>query len=476
MTYPASTTIAIRVNTAAIRQAATADPGQGGHSVTEDHADGRLGPAETELVTEIRRRREAAGLSQAKLATLTGYSHEYVSRAERTGRGLASVNVIQAIDKALAAGGELVSLRARADAERTVRRSSTQRSVARKTLQSSGTNHILDGSAPVQSRHPDTGDLLGVELFELAAAMQPNSVNARMLDYEDELVHRIHREFAAAAPTTMSPIVGQHLRTVTQLLKVGQPAAVRRRLCSIAGHLAGLRAWLLFDMRAIAFAESWFKFALAPATEAEDDALAAWILGGRSVVAFDCGDASKASRLIDRARTHVVRLNNHDPVCGWISGLGARVNAKLGRTAPAREAIEQCRRRDWMTSSSTYRHGMDTKNDRLVLDYYEGGSLLAVGDATRARAAFEVAAASLGPERLKGRAIINLNIAITFALEGEIEHAASLGMMAWNIPEDLRIGPIRERVWQLRDLLSAAHPQLNCVAALSEMLAEPDHN
>ena len=130
--------------------------------MTEDHADGRLGPAETELVTEIRRRREAAGLSQAKLATLTGYSHEYVSRAERTGRGLASVNVIQAIDKALAAGGELVSLRARADAERTVRRSSTQRSVARKTLQSSGTNHILDGSAPVQSRHLDTGDLLGV--------------------------------------------------------------------------------------------------------------------------------------------------------------------------------------------------------------------------------------------------------------------------------------------------------------------------
>lgn len=84
----------------------------------EAPSDGQLREAEADLITEIRRRREAAGLSQAKLATLTEYSLDYISRAERIGRGLASANVIAVIDKALDAEGQLIALRATADAAR----------------------------------------------------------------------------------------------------------------------------------------------------------------------------------------------------------------------------------------------------------------------------------------------------------------------------------------------------------------------
>jgi transcriptional regulator with XRE-family HTH domain len=96
---------------------------QSGGTVGDDVPAGALSPAESDLVAEIRRRREAAGLSQARLAALTGYSLEHVSRAERIGRGLASANVVHAIDHALQANGVLNALRVRADAERRARRS-----------------------------------------------------------------------------------------------------------------------------------------------------------------------------------------------------------------------------------------------------------------------------------------------------------------------------------------------------------------
>jgi transcriptional regulator with XRE-family HTH domain len=88
----------------------------GGPAENED----RLG--EADLSCEIRRYREAAGLSQAELANLVGYSREYVSRAERPSKGMASAALVEAIDRVLRAGGELVALRTAVQGERLARR------------------------------------------------------------------------------------------------------------------------------------------------------------------------------------------------------------------------------------------------------------------------------------------------------------------------------------------------------------------
>jgi transcriptional regulator with XRE-family HTH domain len=74
------------------------------------------------LASEIRRRREAKGLTQGQLAARTAYSREYTGRAERPGAGFPSPEVVHAIDVVLEAGGELVALHARADAQRRARR------------------------------------------------------------------------------------------------------------------------------------------------------------------------------------------------------------------------------------------------------------------------------------------------------------------------------------------------------------------
>lgn len=82
--------------------------------MSDDHDNPRIadgaGP-EAALAAEIRRRRKAAGLSQTDLAVRVGYSREYVSRAERPSKGLASAGLVCVLDDALDACGELVALR-----------------------------------------------------------------------------------------------------------------------------------------------------------------------------------------------------------------------------------------------------------------------------------------------------------------------------------------------------------------------------
>jgi len=53
----------------------------------------------------IKRYRVAAGVSQTELANMVGYTREYVSRAERLSKGVPSAGLIEAIDRALGAGG-----------------------------------------------------------------------------------------------------------------------------------------------------------------------------------------------------------------------------------------------------------------------------------------------------------------------------------------------------------------------------------
>ena len=82
-------------------------------------SDGSVGE---HLAQEIRRYRILAGLNQAQLAQETGYSLEYVSRAQRPNKGLPSGDLVLAIDRAVVANGTLVALHADALAERRARR------------------------------------------------------------------------------------------------------------------------------------------------------------------------------------------------------------------------------------------------------------------------------------------------------------------------------------------------------------------
>jgi tetratricopeptide (TPR) repeat protein len=299
------------------------------------------------------------------------------------------------------------------------------------------------------------GDTMGTEMADLALAMQPSGVSPALLEHVERTVAHIHGNFAKVPPTQLLPVVNEHLRWTTGRLKVSQTIAHRRQLCSIVGHLAGQRAWLMFDLRRVGEAESWYRIALDAAHEADEDSLSAWLLGGWSVIAFDVGRAREALTLLQRASQHADRTA-HNPVAGWINALMARAHAADGDAVATRVMLTRIRERTWSIGEDTYRHGMDSRRGELNVDYYEGGSLLALGDNVAARHAFATALATQSDAHLKGRAVITLQVAMTHARENSLDQAADLAVSAWSIPPDQRIGPITERVQQLRDAIAPA--------------------
>jgi tetratricopeptide (TPR) repeat protein len=155
----------------------------------------------------------------------------------------------------------------------------------------------------------------------------------------------------------------------------------------------------MFDLCRTAEAEAWYEFALEPAFEAGDDALAAWLLGAHSVVAFDGGEPRQAKQLLDRAHYHVSRSGS-TPVSGWVDALRSRAHAALGEVAAARETLVRAHDSPLRVADDIYRHGMDTSDGELRIDYYEGSTLLAMGDLVGAREAFERALQAQGPGHL----------------------------------------------------------------------------
>ena len=391
--------------------------------------------------------RRAAGHTQETLAALLGTDRTTVGRWER------GLQTPQPSQRRLLAAALGISLDELDHLLESSRRAAFPTARAGDGIDSAT---VVEPSAGTEGAEHDSSriftEIMDLEVAELAATMRPAGVSTAMFDHLERTVCRIHEQFARIPPTELLPIVNKHLRAVVRLLSSGQPIPRRRRLCSIAGHLAGQRAWLMFDLGFTDEAEAWYELALEPAREADDDPLAAWLFGAWSVVAFDRRDCHEALRLLGGARQHANRADD-SPVDGWVHALEARAHASLGDTPAARDAICCARQRTWHVADDTYRHGMDVRHGELNIDYYDGSGRLALGDIPAARGAFENALVTQDSGHIKGRAVITLQLAMTYALSNDVDRAVDLAVAAWSIPARQRIGPIAERMHQLRSML-----------------------
>jgi transcriptional regulator with XRE-family HTH domain len=211
----------------------------------------------------------AAGLTQQALADQISYDRSYLSQVE-TGYQVPAKQFIVLCERELAAGGKLLSMFRELLAEREARRQQAHAERWRLTtrndptverdspilIPSRGMGLVIPTGDPSDtdmdrrlflhllgtSARGALAETLGVELWELARAMQASNVSHDMLDAMEESVLRLHQVNAKVPPAEMLPEVNEHLRAVTSLLQRSQPVRQRRRLCSIAGHLAGLEA------------------------------------------------------------------------------------------------------------------------------------------------------------------------------------------------------------------------------------------
>lgn len=269
----------------------------------------------------------------------------------------------------------------------------------------------------------------------------------------------------------MLPHLHEHLRAVTSLLQQSQPIGERRRLCSIAGHLAGLRAWATFDLGDRQGARSWYELALQPATEAEDDALCGWIFGAWSLLPSYDGESADALTLIRHGQTYAGR-GLDATVQAWLGALEGRAHAGLGDARTIRRAQDEANEVIERTRPEQRRHGMDLDGDRLDIAYYEGTSLVTLRQPQAAQPILGHSLEVQGQGHLKAHSILRLALATTYVHQHEVERACQVGLQALDLPSDQRIGPIDQRA---RDLLRELEPWRSTppVVTLAERLATP---
>jgi len=475
----------------------TARPIPGGRGLTQGHPPSD--PSEAEQATadslytepvrllairfgeELRRRRREAGLRQQELADRIAYHRSYLSQVER-GRQVPAEQFAMLCDRALEARGGLVGMFHELAAEREARRRELAAGRWRERVRGSSEARAeaiavpesalskLAGASLASSdrsmeRRPFVRmvgtfagaamlEALGVDLLNLLRVMQGSRVNRSILEEAELAVLRFHQLYKELPPTELLPYVQQYLQAVTALLDESQTIEIRRRLCSIAGHLAGLRAWLTFDLGDPKAAHIWYGAALKPAVEAEDEALAGWLLGGRSLIPSYSGDHGAALELIRQGQSHGSRSVNV-AVRAWLAALEARGHAGLGDAAAFRQAQDLANDAVDRTQPDERRHGMDFRHNRLDVTYYEGTSLVTLRQPDAAQPVLDAALAAQDPGHLKARSIIQLAVASTYTQQQEVDQACVVANHALDLPAGQRIGPITQRA---EDLLRELEP------------------
>ncbi len=229
---------------------------------------------EAALAREIRVAREAAGLTQAALANRVGFSREYVSCAERASKGLASHELVAAIDAALGAEGVLVALRTRLHAQRVDRR--------RPARQPASCSETDTCSRPPVARPPTS---------TVPAVGRSASPDTSPGERADDL-SRIHGIDHGEGPEHALPRVVALLDAIGRDL-VDARGVDRGALLRIAARAAEFAGFLHRDLGDVGQCLYWHDRAMEFAQQAQDLALQAFVLLRKAQSVYDQRDAPR---------------------------------------------------------------------------------------------------------------------------------------------------------------------------------------
>lgn len=316
--------------------------------MTENHESrgGSSTPARERLAAGIRRQRKAAGLSQPQLGKEVGYSRQYISSAENVQHGVPSLELVQAIDRRLEAGGELLDLRKAAQLEAYAIRNDLTGLV---TLESAQPDGDVGGEEDDVKRRTLLG-LMGqvavtsplIERLEEVRrgldGMFPTEPTDRDADDWEQAVTTYAQEVGAVpANQLLSDLIADFEEIKGRITEAG--GFLRTRLVHSGAQLAALTAITLLNLRHERSAERWWRTASRAAEGAGDPALAALVSGRHAVFSLHTAPPSRVLALADST----IARGQNSPCVGVISGLAARAQilSETGRHQEARVALDR---------------------------------------------------------------------------------------------------------------------------------------
>jgi hypothetical protein len=169
----------------------------------------------------------------------------------------------------------------------------------------------------------------------LRALKHPSSTDPQTVDHLEQMtVALLHSYLDTSSPSIRPGAVrGQaagHLEHISELLNGSLQPALRQRLCSLAGETTALLGWLHWNLDDLDNAANYFRTGLKAATEANDHALGAYLVGSLACRPFYQENPDQRLHLLD-GRTFNFTASDATPnTHAWLANLVAGGHALRG--------------------------------------------------------------------------------------------------------------------------------------------------
>lgn len=386
--------------------------------MTDERTPADSGPtvAATLLAQSIRQHRMDAGLSQPMLAARIGYSPQYVSLAERPGRGgLPSRELVTALDRALNANGALLALRQRA-VEEQLRVRGGQGDTRFAAVSSTSTDEpsveVLAILAMSKSFQETDRQLGGGVLYDQVARYLEREIGPRLLD-----------------PTEAGP-----------------------NLFSAAASITEITGWMAHDSRDDDQARQRFDRAFRLATAAGNSALAGNVCASMSHLASQLGQATAAVRIAEKGLVHARSAEGTTRLAARLYAMKARGLAiaddhtgcvtALDQAAEILTSVGNEQSPDWVTFF-----------DEAALAGESSSCLFRLGRLEAAEKEARLVIQLRTGDRVRSRAFAQLTLARVLLAAGRIDEAAHVGAEICTVAPNLTSARVRTRLNSLGDAM-----------------------
>ena len=295
----------------------------------------------------------------------------------------------------------------------------------------------------------DTDGVIEGSMDRLRYALEhPSMVNSHVAEFVESSTSRLFDLEHHSPARLLAPTVDRHLAMVTSLLAAARHEGVRRRLTVSAGRGALLAAWLAFDRGDMPSANRFWDASIGTAEGTADSGLLAATLTCQSYAAARRSDPGTAWQFAHDAGS---RTPDDARATAWAAARVALYAAQFGE----RDAAEAAMRRSleiggslpspkpgdgtmpWMRFFdlagllSSTAHTAALLKDSNAIDY-----------ATRAVDA-------LGSAKVKARAVVLAEAALTAAIVGELELCLDHGSSAATLTREMDVSVAADLLYEV---------------------------
>lgn len=289
------------------------------------------------------------------------------------------------------------------------------------------------------------------------ALKKTSSIDEIFLQHLEATTRQNRKRFVLAKNSSedirsLSHDVSVHLTTLTSLLE--RPLFMRQPLCALAGETAQLLGDICFFERNADTANRYYDVAMEAAQEAQNEVLQAVIVGRRSFVPLYAGDTRLAFSLIQ----HALQLASHEAsneIRAWLSVVEAEAQAALGNEQACETALQHAEQ--WLDQ---HQDGISTCTfptepsyaplNRQRLRGYKGACYLRLRLPQKAQPILRDSFASMNTTSLHRQSITLIDLAQTYALQGEVEAMTTYAAQALQALEQTRSPSVLQRFLALR--------------------------